>query len=59
MKARKFGGTREMRGGSENFLSKINRKSQEDKVLDWIEVAFRRVCWSALVSMVMKLPFPQ
>jgi len=39
VKARKCGGTREMRGGNENFLSKIIRKSQKDKVVDWGEVA--------------------
>ena len=48
-----------MRGGNENFLNKIIRKSQEDKVVDWGEVAHGRVCWGLLVSTVMKLPFPQ
>ena len=58
MKARKSDGTRDMRGGDEKFLSKISQKCQENKVLDWIEVAQSRVCWGALVSTVMKLPFP-
>jgi hypothetical protein len=43
-------------GGDEKFLYKISRLYQEDKVLDWTEVAHGGVCWGALVSTVMKLP---